>query len=248
MSQVMYNWLDSKLNSIEPVSSRFKNNKPYPIVSMRNFLPEDIALDLYKENLSVPVDKWREFTRNGSHMIELNKLELIPKAHELVSYLHSSKFLNYLEQVTGIESLIPDPHIVGGGYSRSFTGDILQIHTDFNWNEQLKLHRTLSLIVYLTPDWKLEYGGGLNFYDKDRKTVIFEGDCMFNTALLWEYNKYGFHGYIDPISSPPGTDRTTFRLFYYTSKSTYDANDPPHRSLYWVDPNSNEPIDNKLEK
>jgi Rps23 Pro-64 3,4-dihydroxylase Tpa1-like proline 4-hydroxylase len=215
----------------------FKTAKPFPMKVIDNFLPENVAHSMFDEIQSVDKSLWKHFTRNGSNMYELNKMELTPLAFEVMGYLHSKNALDSLEKITGIKGLIPDPHLVGAGYSIAMPGDTLQPHTDFNWNDTLKLHRAMSLIIYLTPDWKPEWNGGLDFYDKTRTNVESHVDCLFNRCLIWQYNKFGWHGHINPLNCPEDKPRTTFRLFYYTSNSSYLEDDPPHRSQYWMDEN-----------
>ena len=221
--------------SVFPGKESYKDGQPGPMGVFDNFLPQDVALNLYNEALSIPDEHWKVFTRNGSHMMELNKLHLTPCAFELVNYLHSSYMLDQLSELTGIPGLLPDPYLVGAGYSKSFPGDTLKLHTDFNWNDTLKLHRACSFIVYLTPEWQSEWHGGLDFYDHGREQVVTHVDCLFNRCLIWNYHKQGWHGHIHPLSCPMDRPRTTFRLFYYTSNSTYREDDPPHRSQYWID-------------
>ena len=225
----------------------FHLGKPIPMGIVDNFLPDDVALNMYKESRTISDDNWKTFTRNGSHMMELNKMELAPIAFNTLNYFHSSNFLNSLSSYTGISGLIPDPHLVGAGYSKSFNGDILNVHTDFNWNEQLQLHRALTLTLYLTPDWKTEYGGALDFYDSKKEKVVTTVDTFFNRCLIWKYDRFGYHGYTAPIQCPKDKHRTTFRAFYYTSNSTHLEQDPPHRSLYWVDEITKLPYDKRTQ-
>lgn len=225
----------------------FLNQKPIPMAFFDNFLPAHVAINMYNEINSIDNKFWKKFTRNGSHMMELNKIELMPVAFEVMSYFHSSSFLESLTKLTGIPGLIPDPHLVGAGYSKSFKGDTLKIHTDFNWNNTLKLHRALSLIIYLTPDWDPSWHGGLDFYDFERRKVVTHVDCLFNRCLIWKYDKLGWHGHLNPLNCPDNKPRTTFRLFYYTSNSTYHEDDPPHRSQYWYDPVQKKAYDKREE-
>ena len=226
----------------------FNNAEPIPMVVLDNFLPTATALSMYNEIHSIDEKNWKEFTRKGSHMIELNKLDMTPVAFEVMSYFHSAGALNQLEQLTGIKGLIPDPHMVGSGYSKSFKGDTLQVHNDFNWNDTLKLHRALSLIIYLTPKWDPTWHGGLDFYDKERQHVVKHVDCLFNRCIIWKYDKLGWHGHTTPLACPEDKPRTTFRIFYYTSNSTYLEDDPPHRSQYWYDPVTKRAYDKREEK
>lgn len=239
-------FIKDKYKTIEIDKELFSNNEPLPLISLSNFLPTEDAYSLNKECNTIPLDNWKNFTRNGSNMYEFNQVEYMPQGFQVINLLNSSPFLRYLENLTGINSLLPDPHLIGAGYSRSFNGDSLKVHTDFNWNEELKLHRALSLIIYLTPEWKEEFGGGLKFYNQNQEEK-YKANCLFNTALIWKYDKYGYHGYNDPISCPEGISRNTLRLFYYVSNSTHNEYDPPHRSLYWTDENGL-PYDKREEK
>jgi Rps23 Pro-64 3,4-dihydroxylase Tpa1-like proline 4-hydroxylase len=213
-----------------------------------DFLPEIFASSLYTECISIDNKEWKLFTRNNSRMEEWNDMSVAPKARELISYMHSSQSIRSLEKITNIQGLIPDPHLIGAGYSRIYKNNFLKIHTDFNWNDSLKLHRAVSLIIYLTPNWNVSWGGALNFYDKNRSNIIYSSDCVFNRCLIWNYNKFGYHGFENPLSCPTNVSRTAFRLFYYTSNSNYNEEDLPHRSLYWFDEKEKIPVDKKGEK
>lgn len=226
----------------------FQKAKPTPNIVLDDFLPRQLALELARECSNIPKEHWTEFTRNGSHMEECKQLTVMQIARRTVEELNSSATIKWLERVTGINGLLPDPHLIGAGYSRSYPGDTLQIHNDFNWNEELKLHRTLSMIIYLTPGWKPDWGGGLDFYDHRREHVVKTIYCTYNRMLLWQYHPRNFHGYTEPLKCPSGLTRNTLRLFYYTSNSTHNPNDPPHRSQYWYDPDKDQPYDIKEEK
>jgi Rps23 Pro-64 3,4-dihydroxylase Tpa1-like proline 4-hydroxylase len=229
-------------------ATEFNLSKPIPMGVIDEFLPKSIALSMHEESQIIPQEHWKTFTRNGSHMMELNKMELTPVAFNTLNYLHSSKFLELLSKYTGITGLIPDPHLVGAGYSKSFNGDILNVHTDFNWNEQLQLHRALTLTIYLTPDWNEAWNGALDFYDSKKENIVTTVDSLFNRCLIWKYDRFGYHGYSNPIECPDDKNRTTFRAFYYTSNSTHLPDDPPHRSLYWVDKITNMPCDKRTQQ
>lgn len=239
----MLNHILTKFNNVDHLNQQFLAGLPDPMISLDNFLPVIDAEKMFVESQCIPDQYWKEFTRNGSYMREFTDLENMPEGLKLVSTLHSSMFLKWLEDITGIDGLIPDPHIVGGGYSKSYNGDSLKIHSDFNWNDKLRLHRALSFIVYLTPKWDPAWGGSLEFYDRNQNDLISSVDCCFNRAVIWKYNNRGFHGFPKPLTCPSNLNRTTFRIFYYTSNAEYNPTDRPHRSLYWYNKDLNEPYD-----
>ena len=233
----------NKFNNYQELNNRFVGTPPYPMIVIDNFLPENHAQKMYEECISVPNQYWRDFTRRGSFMKECNNLDVCPAAFEFVNHMHSALGMNWLTKVTGITDLIPDPYLTGAGYSKTYKGHCLKIHTDFNWNDNLKLHRMLSLIVYLDPEWKEEWGGALQFKDFNNEKVIQEVPTIFNRLILWRYHKRGFHGYPDPLNCPEDRSRNTFRLFFYVSDAKYKEDDRPHRSLYWYDNELGEPYD-----
>jgi hypothetical protein len=235
--------LQDNFSNLRELNDEFVGTPPYPMIVLDDFLPKDIAQAMQKECETIPKNYWTNFTRNGSHMEECINLDVAPVAAEVVNQLHSQAGMRWLTQMTGIKDLIPDPYIIGGGYSKSYTGDSLQIHTDFNWNETIKMHRMLSFIIYLNEDWKDDYEGHLHFYDFNKKELIQKVAPNFNRAVFWRHHKRGFHGHPHPLTCPTSMSRNAFRLFFYVSNSQYDPNDRPHRSLYWYDPELNEPYD-----
>lgn len=239
----LINHLKTNFNNVEKLNNTFVGTPPYPMIVLDNFLPKDFALSLNQECESIPDQYWSEFTRNGSYMKECKQMQVAPLAFKFVNEMHSALGLEWLTQVTGIKDIIPDPYLVGAGYSRAWTGDSLLLHTDFNWNDQLKLHRILSFIIYINPNWKEEWGGELEFTDFNREKTIQKIPTLFNRAVIWRYHKRGFHGFPTPIKSPKDQSRNTFRLFFYYSDAQYKDDDRPHRSLYWYDDELQEPYD-----
>jgi hypothetical protein len=240
--------LNTKFANTEKLNDVFVGTPPYPMIVLDDFLPTEYAHMLEQEIPRISDQHWTEFTRRGSRMKECVKLDQAPVANEFVKQMHSQQGMQWLSKLTNITDLIPDPYIVGAGYSKSYRGDSLQVHTDFNWNEEIKLHRMLSFIIYLTSDWDSDWGGDLLFKDFNNKEIIQRVQPKFNRAVFWRHHKRGFHGYPEPLTCPEGKYRSTFRLFYYVSNASHDPNDRPHRSLYWFDEQNNEPYDIVTQK
>ena len=203
-----------------------------------NFLDEETALKLYEECMSAPKGGWTVFTRAGSRMEEFNDLISCPTAHQVTYDLfHSGEFLYDLEQMTNISGLLPDPHLVGAGYSIIRNGKTLGCHYDFNWNDRLRLHRKLTSLLYITPNWKDKWGGHIQYYDDNidknpNANLIESVSPRFNRFVINENIKEGPYHRVSEVNSPEDKPRCAIRFFYYISSSEYDPNDPPHRSIY----------------
>ena len=205
-----------QLDNTNKLNIDYVKTPPYPNLAIDNFLPADVTTAMKQECDQLT---WtREFTRNGSHMLERNDIEDCPVAREVKNALSSKKFLIWLGQVTGHNDLIPDPHMVGAGYMRCTRGDSLKLHSDFNFNNTLKLYRMLSINIYLNKDWQSEWNGDLQFWDFERKKCVTKYYPVAGRAILFRHHKFGFHGHPDPIQCPEGTFRDGFRMFYYVSE------------------------------
>lgn len=225
------------------LQQEYRNHPGYSKLEIKSLLPLDVVRLLAKELDKLPLEAGKKFTRNESCMYEYNDLEATPIQDQVVSALHSSPVLKWLQEVTDTVDLIPDPHLIGAGYAKSYSGDSLKIHTDFNWNEQLHLHRRLSVVIYLNEDWQEKWGGNLDFYDTSREKIISRVVPGAGNAVFWSYHNLAYHGYPEPINCPKGKSRKVLRLFYYVSNSKYDDKFPPHRSLYWFDEKEKTPYD-----
>ena len=214
-----------------------------------NFLDEETCLKLYEECINAPKGGWTVFTRAGSRMEEFNDLISCPTAHQ-VSYeiMHSGEMLYDLEQMTGVSGLLPDPHLVGAGFSIFRDGSYLGPHYDFNWNDRLRLHRKLTSLLFITPGWKEEWGGHhelwTNSPDKDKNAKkAYSHVPLFNRFYIDENVKKGPYHAVSKVNCPDEVEcRCDIRYYYYISSSGYDPSDPPHKSIY----TTNEYTHNKL--
>ena len=159
-----------RLTNTMQLNIDYVKTPPYPNIAVDNFLPSETIKAMKEEcdNLT-----WtREFTRNGSHMFEKQDVDDCAVASEVKNALSSKKFLSWLGEVSGHHDLIPDPYMIGAGYMRCTRGDSLKLHSDFNFNNTLKLYRMISINIYLNADWQPEWNGDLQFWDFERKKCM----------------------------------------------------------------------------
>jgi hypothetical protein len=221
----------------------YSHGVPVPWLAFDDFLPADLFKKVQLEINNIPEHIWTKFTRNGSMMKECTNLKFVPIIRELALNFNSHEFINWLEDMTGINRIIPDPHFIGAGLMRCYQGDSLKLHTDFNWNEQLHLNRCLSMILYLSPEWDESWQGSLEFWNFDKTECLHRVVPKPNRLLLWNYDERTVHGHPVPLTCPENVSRDGLRIFYFNSNATPVS--PPHRSLYWFDEQNNLPFDCK---
>lgn len=237
-----------KFPDTESLQRKFRSHSEYSLIHIPNFLDKNTANNLAEELDHIPLEECKRFTRANSCMYEHNRIWETPRAQNLIHYLHSSPFIRWLQAVTDTRDLIPDPHLVGAGYMKSFRGDSLKIHTDFNWNDQIRLHRQLSIVIYLNDEWQTDWGGQLQFYAQDRQRLLTEIPLLMGNCVIWNYNLRAYHGYPNPMQCPKGISRKGIRVFYYVSNAQHRPTDPPHRSLYWYHDATQTPYDQPWKK
>jgi hypothetical protein len=140
-----------------------------------------------------------------------------PRTKEFMHYLNSQPFLEFLSILTGIENLIPDPFFDGGGCHQIQPGGMLKIHADFNKHPVTKLDRRLNVLLYLNKDWKEEYGGHFELWDKDMKESRKKILPLFNRMAMFSTTSESYHGHPNPLTCPPDRTRKSLALYYYTN-------------------------------
>lgn len=201
--------------SAESLKSSYEFALPFPHIVMENF----IKLDLLKAVVNEFPDRHVMTKRSSLEIKRASKgmRALTPSAANLTAYLHSEMMLEWLNDLTGIrEPLIPDPYLVGGGYHQSEKGDVLKVHSDFNKHPYVGLDRRLNLLIYLNENWKDDWGGALQLFDREMKSgqTIFP---RFNTAVLFTTTSFSYHGFPDHMDCPENRSRQSLAYYYYSN-------------------------------
>jgi Rps23 Pro-64 3,4-dihydroxylase Tpa1-like proline 4-hydroxylase len=157
---------------------------------------------------------------------------LTDRVRRFLDALNGFEMLQWLEALTGIDGLIPDPYFGGGGLHQIEPGGYLKVHADFNVHPKLKLDRRLNLLVYLNKDWREEYGGHLELWDAEMRACRKRILPLFNRAVIFSTNDTSFHGHPHPLASPEGVTRKSVSLYYYTVGRPEEERSAPHDTLF----------------
>jgi Rps23 Pro-64 3,4-dihydroxylase Tpa1-like proline 4-hydroxylase len=146
--------------------------------------------------------------------------------------MNGFEMLLFLEALTGIEGLIPDPYFGGGGLHQIERGGFLKVHADFNVHPKLKLDRRLNTLVYLNRDWPEEYGGHLELWDAETRECRSRILPVFNRTVIFSTTDTSLHGHPHPLTAPPGATRKSVSLYYYTAGRPSSERSAPHDTLF----------------
>jgi len=215
--------------------NQFKGAVPFDHVVIDNFLSQDLAKALEND---FPIDKLNElYTYNNplEHKFASNNWNLFPPTtYAFLEYLNSATVVEKMSTLCGIE-LKADFGLHGGGWHIHGDGGKLNPHLDYSIHPKLGLQRKLNLILYLSSDWKEEYGGHLGLWSNDTNSnqpakLEREVAVGFNKALIFDTTQSSWHGISRIIKAPSGNFRKSLAV-YYLCEPSVDA--PSHaRALY----------------
>ena len=171
----MNKFLNSKYENLDSIAidyyDSYVNADPFPHIVFDNFFNED-ALNMILNEFPNELDKvGAKFDTNQEKKSFTNNPDkLSPQINEFFNFTNSHRFISFVNKLSGVErSLIPDPYLFGGGLHELKDGGFLNIHCDFNKHPKMNLDRRINALIYLNHNWKDEYGGALELWDKDMK-------------------------------------------------------------------------------
>jgi hypothetical protein len=213
---------------------RFAAAQPYPFVVIDDFLRPECAQRLAGEFPGPDALAWDHYAAPGLEVkLGSSREECFPEPHRRAIHdFNSGVFVRFLERITGIDHLLTDPHLAGGGLHLTRRDGLLGIHADFNWHAKLRAHRRLNLLVYLTPGWRPEWGGELELWDTRATARQASIEPLFNRAVLFATRSDTFHGHPVPWAAPDGINRQSIAMYYYTAERPEAELREPHNTLY----------------
>jgi Rps23 Pro-64 3,4-dihydroxylase Tpa1-like proline 4-hydroxylase len=203
----------------------YKNRLPFPHCVLDDLFPIQILSDIVsKEIIDNPKQKQGCIHGSRCYYDEKQKFKNAfdsdeyfgPATSTMFAYLKSSTFIKFLEQLTGIEDLVPDPHFRGSGIHQTLGNGFLNIHADFNRYEKYDMYRRVNILLYLNPDWKEEYGGHLELWSKDMKSCMVRTSPDIGKLTIFSSTDFSYHGHPEPLNIPADRSRRSLAMYYYT--------------------------------
>jgi hypothetical protein len=211
---VNYEYLEELLRS--GAAQRYQGNSPFPHIAIENFLTGPAASAAYQEIVAAEVPQEKTNYSTYLKYRQSDRAQIGPWVGAVIDELNSSRFLDFLERLTGISGLIVDPTLEGGGIHRIGTGGYLKIHTDFNFHRTSSLYRRLNILLYLNPEWDPAWGGAIELWEKDMSRRGAAYAPVWNRAVIFSTTDESYHGHPEPLTSPEGVFRNSIALYYYT--------------------------------
>jgi Rps23 Pro-64 3,4-dihydroxylase Tpa1-like proline 4-hydroxylase len=153
---------------------------------------------------------------------------------KVLSYLNSKEFLQFLQELTGVRDLVPDPQFNGGGIHMIPKGGKLNVHVDFSRAFfDNNLYRRVNILLYMNEGWQDEWEGALELWDDrpaDGGNLIKKVYPIFNRMIVFGTSKNSWHGHPTPLNCPEGEYRKSLAVYYYSATPGDDLEE--HSTVY----------------
>ena len=220
-------------------SEDYANARPFPHIVLDGILPSALIQKIVADfpTGARASDGVFNIGYGGEHKRQILPEDCSRFSRELFWFFNSKPVLQFLEGLTGIEGLIPDPYFMGGGYHEITRGGRLGVHADFRINEGLHVQRRLNMLIYLNPDWNDDWMGQLELWSRDMSECVQKVSPLLNRCVVFSTEADTWHGHPDPLATPEGVPRRSIALYYYTASKGIYQETPNRTTMYIARPN-----------
>jgi Rps23 Pro-64 3,4-dihydroxylase Tpa1-like proline 4-hydroxylase len=232
MNALLSDQFTQKLQGLaQAKAEEYKANRPYPHIYFDNFLPVDVAEAALRDFPEPKEVDWHSYKDVNQHKkLAFDAVEKLPQSiRDVLYFLNTRPMLKFLETLTGIQSVLPDPNYVGGGLHQIRPGGLLEVHADFSYHNGLRLDRRINVLIYLNKDWKEEYGGHFELWDREVKQAEKKILPIFNRCAIFSTTSVSFHGHPVPLACPPDRNRKSIATYYYSNGRPEEDPELTHR-------------------
>lgn len=220
----------------------FRSAAPFPHIVIDNFITKDLVGQLLAE---IPENAQHKPRKDLGDMLvsgnpaqfkkDFLSMEMLAgrATRQLYWELNCADFMLFLQQLTGVDYLLPDPYLFGGGIHETRSGGYLVLHADFNKQKELGLDRRLNIIIYLNEEWQDSYGGFLQLWHRDQSACVKAVRPLAGRAVIFATEADTWHGHPEPLATPEGVTRKSIALYYYSRSR--NGVEVPAKKTVWLE-------------
>ncbi len=219
---------------IEKAKSDYANAEPFKFCVVDDFLREDVAELIHKDLVNlIPNQDWWRYKNIFENKYATDQWDKMPSfTRAVLAISNTSIMTKVLEEITGLNGLIVDSGIRGGGIHLHLPEGHLDVHSDFWFHEKLKIKRKLNLLMYFNKDWRSEYMGDLELWNSDMTECKHKIAPLFNRMVLFDTSNGANHGLPEKVACPPGMMRKSLALYYYQAMEEDDFKKEKHSTMF----------------
>ena len=245
-SNLFGEWINEKL---------IVNKYPFKYIIIDNFLKDNIYDTIsskYPDNID---NNWHVYDNPIEVKYTLDNFENIDiDIKNLFFALSSDNIKDKIGEMFNINNLEYDPYCNGGGLHIYPKYGRLNMHLDYEKHPILNKQRRLNVIYYVNNDWKSEWNGDTQLWDKDVKNCVVKSYPKKNTAIIFETTEDSWHGVPEIINCPNNYYRKTIAYYYISNienqknKNKLGANENGYRTKAIFSKTYNDIYDKRMEE
>ncbi|ACI50563.1 conserved hypothetical protein [Gluconacetobacter diazotrophicus PA1 5] len=207
----------------EQMKARYLAAHPFPHLIIDNLFPAPWLRAVLDDYDTGAVRHWKSYNtalqkKKGTEPDS----DLPPGIQRYFDFINSGPFLRLLTQLTGIEALLPDPTLYGGGLHVVSGSGHFDMHIDFQKHPTTNLSNRLAVLTYLNDGWDSTCGGSLELWTmrpaRRAVTII----PHFGRTVLMEQSAIAAHGHPEQVR--PGLERKAVIAYFYTNDAASGRN------------------------
>lgn len=232
----------------QSLANAYQSADPFPHIVIDDFLSPDILKSVLQH---FPASDGNDFFDREQERLKFQfRPWEVPSGivRNVFAELNGQAFLAFLEELTGMNGLIPDTRFDGGGLHETKRGGHLGVHADFNVNQRMKTERKLNLLIYLNEDWEEQYGGYLELWDRHMNKCVVKVKPEMARAVIFNTALDSFHGHPDPLSCPKERSRRSLATYYYSAPEEGLASLPKRTTNFKARPGTPDKSDWQIKR
>lgn len=224
---------------IDALREQYRTSEPFPFVLIDDFLDPEFA-----ERAAASYPTYEDALQKGfsfDFVNEKGKIQITDPndfpdpVSELHAAISSPEFLAQVSAFSGVENLLADSELLGAGMHVTGPQGRLDVHVDFNYVEDRKLHRRLNILIYLNPEWHASWGGEVELWDRLVKRRHHALSPKLGRCVIFETSQRSFHG-VSAVTCPEHQVRRSFAAYYYTEQAPKGWDGRSHSTIFRARP------------
>ena len=202
------------------LAAEYQSAAPFPHIVLDDFLVPAAASAAIHAVPALGSDEWMSYVHvNERKYANVRADNWAPVLQDILEELQSPRFVEFLTKLTGIDGLVNDETLEGGGLHQTPAGGFLNVHADFTVHpKQRHLRRRVNLLLYLNEQWLPEYGGDLELWARDMSRAEAAIAPIANRVVIFNTDADSYHGHPEPLTCPEGMTRRSLALYYFTAE------------------------------
>lgn len=157
-----------------------------------NFFPTEFATYIFTEFPKLTETSKRKNLRESKHIAaQMDKYNRV--LEDVIYAFQDKKIVALLGDICGIKTIFGDDSLYAAGLSLMEKDNFLNPHLDNSHDKDRKHWRVLNLLYYVTPDWKLEYGGNLEVWQNGLNQNPTTITSKFNRLAVMATHQNSWH-------------------------------------------------------